>query len=571
MFIWPTVLLILVLSIFPLVASVALSLSRLAFHQGGIDLKWIGFANYQQLLFGLERSHFLGVLKPPSPIGWAIVIATAGFAVLAWTRAARSGRVPPIGLLLRLIGGILLVGAVWIVVQALASEGGRPGAVIVTLIFVFAGIALQYGLGLGLATLAVLHLPMRRFFRIVFLIPLTITPVGVGYMFLMMTDTSKGPLQPIWVALGLRDFTWVNDPWLARAAVIIGDTWQWTPFVFIVLLAALEGLDQEVKEAALVDGASRWQSFRHITVPAILPVTTTIVLIRMIEGFKIIDMPNILLGGGPGTATQSMTLEAYIDWNTLNLGRSAAIAYLLLILVIGRRHGVRQLRASPGHEPGMRNPFARRSVSDLSPPAKAGAFVLLLLWAFIVLFPIYWLFVTSFKTPYDVDKGPFFVPFVDFVPTLDAWRYILVELGNDTLRPYTNTVIVGLTSSVIALILGSCTAYALVRFTYRPRVGMIGLGHRLGGASASSRPPSGRPCCSRERRRSRSSRSSDRRSGGGSRDRSATATSRSGSSRSGSCRRSRWRSRCMCCTSRSGCSTTSRRSSSRTWRRTCRS
>jgi multiple sugar transport system permease protein len=331
-FIWPTVLLILVLSIFPLVASVALSLSRLAFHQGGIDLKFIGFAHYQQLLFGLERSHFLGVLKEPSPIGWAIVIATAALAARAWIRAVRGG-VRPIGLVLRLVGGVLLVGSVWILVQALASEGGRPGALIVTLIFVFAGIALQYGLGLGLATLAVLQLPMRRFFRIVFLIPLTITPVGVGYMFLMMTDTSKGPFEPIWVALGLRDFTWVNDPWLARAAVIIGDTWQWTPFVFIVLLAALEGLDQEVREAALVDGAGRWQSFRHITVPAILPLTTTIVLIRLIEGFKIIDMPNILLGGGPGTATQSMTLEAYLDWNTLNLGRSAAIAYLLLILV----------------------------------------------------------------------------------------------------------------------------------------------------------------------------------------------------------------------------------------------
>ena len=70
------------------------------------------------------------------------------------------------------------------------------------------------------------------------------------------------------MALGLRDFTWVTDPWLARIAVIIGDTWQWTPFVFIVLLAALESLDQEVREAALVDGASRWQSFRHITLPA---------------------------------------------------------------------------------------------------------------------------------------------------------------------------------------------------------------------------------------------------------------------------------------------------------------
>jgi multiple sugar transport system permease protein len=333
LFIWPTVLLILVLSIFPLVLSVALSLSRLAFHQGGVDLKLIGFANYQQLLFGLERSHFLGVLKTPSPLGWAIVLATLALSAVAWTRAARSGNVGPIGLVLRLIGGLLLTGFVYILVQALVSEGGRPGALIVTLIFVFAGIVLQYALGLGLAMLAVQQVPWRRFFRIVFLIPLTITPVGVGYMFLMMTDTSKGPLEPIWVTLGLRNFTWVTDPWLARVAVIIGDTWQWTPFVFIVLLAALESLDQEVREAALVDGAGRWQSFRHITLPAILPVTTTIVLIRLIEGFKIIDMPNILLGGGPGTATQSMTLQAYIDWNTLNLGRSAAISYLLLILV----------------------------------------------------------------------------------------------------------------------------------------------------------------------------------------------------------------------------------------------
>jgi multiple sugar transport system permease protein len=333
LFIWPTVLFILVLSLFPLVASLALSLSKLAFQRGGVDLKFVGFANYQQLLFGLERSHFLGVLKSPSPIGWAILIATIVLAAYAWTRSVRGGGVGPFGLVLRLFGWVLVVGLVWLLVQALASEGGRPGALIVTMIFVFVGIALQYLLGLGLALLAVQQVPWRRFFRIVFLIPLTITPVGVGYMFLMLTDTSKGPLEPLWVALGLRHFTWVTDPWLARAAVIIGDTWQWTPFVFIVLVAALEGLDQEVHEAALTDGASRWQSFRHLTFPAILPVTTTIVLIRLIEGFKIIDMPNILLGGGPGTATQSMTLQAYIDWNTLNLGRSAAVAYLLLLLV----------------------------------------------------------------------------------------------------------------------------------------------------------------------------------------------------------------------------------------------
>jgi multiple sugar transport system permease protein len=333
LFIWPAVLLILALSLFPLVASIALSLSKLVFNPGGVKLDFIGFFNYQQLLFGLQQSHFLGVLRSPNPLGWAILLVTIALAAIAWVRTARGGRVGPVGLVLRLIGGIVLAGFTWILIQTLASEGGRPGSLVVTLIFVFGGIVLQLGLGLGLAMLAVQQVPWRRLFRILFLIPLTITPVGVGYMFLMMTDTSKGPLEPAWVALGLRNFTWVTDPWLARLAVIIGDTWQWTPFVFIVLLAALESLDQEVREAALVDGASRWQSFRNITMPALLPVTTTIVLIRIIEGFKIIDMPNILLGGGPGTATQSMTLQAYIDWNTLNLGRSAAVAYLLLILV----------------------------------------------------------------------------------------------------------------------------------------------------------------------------------------------------------------------------------------------
>jgi len=123
----------------------------------------------------------------------------------------------------------------------------------------------------------------------------------------------------------------------------------------------------------------------------------------------------------------------------------------------------------------MTNPFRRRSAADLSVPAKIVAFLLLCLWALVVLFPIYWLIVTSFKTPYDVDKGPFYIPFVDFQPTLDAWRYILVELGNDTLRPYVNTMIVGLTSATIALLMGSFTAYALVRFTYRPKLGLIGV------------------------------------------------------------------------------------------------
>jgi multiple sugar transport system permease protein len=160
-----------------------------------------------------------------------------------------------------------------------------------------------------------------------------ITPVGVAYMFRMLTDTDKGPFQPIWQALGLGLYSWVNDPWGARVAVMLGDIWQWTPFTFVVLLAALESLSSEQVEAALVDGASRWQIFWHITVPSILPVSTTLILIRMIEAFKIVDLPNVLTNGGPGTATESLTLHAFISWRSLDLGGSAAVAYSLLFLV----------------------------------------------------------------------------------------------------------------------------------------------------------------------------------------------------------------------------------------------
>jgi len=95
------------------------------------------------------------------------------------------------------------------------------------------------------------------------------------------------------------------------------------------------------------------------------------------------------------------------------------------------------------------------------------------LWAFVVLFPLYWLVVTSFKLPIEVNNGPFYIPFVDFKPTLDNWHYIFFDLANDTFRPYWNTIVVSLSSTALALILGASAAYALTRFTYRPKVGAI--------------------------------------------------------------------------------------------------
>jgi multiple sugar transport system permease protein len=121
------------------------------------------------------------------------------------------------------------------------------------------------------------------------------------------------------------------------------------------------------------------------------------------------------------------------------------------------------------------NPLRRRSVRDLPVAGKLAAYLILGGWAVVVLFPLYWLVITSFKLPIQVNSGPVYLPFVDFRPSLDAWRYIFVDLRSDTLRPYVNTVVVALSSSTLALVLGSAAAYALIRFPYRPRVGVIAL------------------------------------------------------------------------------------------------
>ena len=122
----------------------------------------------------------------------------------------------------------------------------------------------------------------------------------------------------------------------------------------------------------------------------------------------------------------------------------------------------------------MKRWFQSKSYNTPSPAGAALSYLMLGFWAFLILFPLYWLIVTSLKIPSQVAEGPFYIPFVDFKPSLDAWKYILVgDLSNDTLRTFRNTLIVAPTSALLALMLGSTAAYALVRFEYRPRVGAI--------------------------------------------------------------------------------------------------
>lgn len=331
-FIWPAVSILLFFSIFPLVVSLYLSFARIQFVKGGVAVEFVGVNNYRRLLFGAQQDRFLGVFKTPSFVGWVVLALVAIALIYFLIQYLRASGRSLTGFLLRTGLAIILFGLLALMVGTMLSQG-RPGTLPVTLFYVFTGIAVQYLIGLGLALLAAQQLSARRFFRIVFLLPMMITPVGVAYMIRMMADTGKGPFAPLLQGAGLGNWSWVNSPWDARIVILLGDVWQWTPFMFIVLLAAVEGQGHEPLEAAVVDGANRWQIFRHITWPTILPVSTALILIRMIEAFKLIDLPRVMTGGGPGTATESITMHSYSAWTARDYGGSAAIAYILLILV----------------------------------------------------------------------------------------------------------------------------------------------------------------------------------------------------------------------------------------------
>ena len=119
----------------------------------------------------------------------------------------------------------------------------------------------------------------------------------------------------------------------------------------------------------------------------------------------------------------------------------------------------------------MRRLFEAKSLEEMSAPSKVAVYTILALWTLVVLFPLYWVLVTSFKIEVEVDSGPFYIPFVDFKPTLDAWNFMLLQ--NNTLGPYLNSVIVTLSSTVLALVIGALAAYALVRIRFQVKLAAI--------------------------------------------------------------------------------------------------
>ena len=233
----------------------------------------------------------------------------------------------------RLQGGIRLAGLQNFV--TLLSDTRFWNTARVTLIFVVGAVSLEYILGLGVALLLnQQEIRFRRFFRVSFLMPMMLTPAAVGYVGRMLFNESQGPINDVIRHLGGPVVPWLSDAPLALPTLMLVDAWEWTPFVMIVLLAGLQSLPTDVFEAARVDGANAWEIFRRITFPLLAPVSITAVLIRALEAFKLFDIVAVMTGGGPGTATETVTWYAYIvGMVNGNLGYASAIAYSLLIMV----------------------------------------------------------------------------------------------------------------------------------------------------------------------------------------------------------------------------------------------
>jgi multiple sugar transport system permease protein len=203
--------------------------------------------------------------------------------------------------------------------------------------FVYAAVALtaEFLFGLALALLLHSELRGRTFFRAVLLVPMMLPPVVLGVVWRLMLNANFGAVNGTLKTLGVNTeaLTWTASPKLAMASVIIADVWQWTPFMFLILLAGLQAIPQEPYEAALIDGASSWQTLVHVTLPLLKPAILIALLLRTMDLLRVFDHIFILTEGGPGFATETVSLYIYrTAFRFSNFGYAAAMSFVLLAI-----------------------------------------------------------------------------------------------------------------------------------------------------------------------------------------------------------------------------------------------
>jgi multiple sugar transport system permease protein len=209
-----------------------------------------------------------------------------------------------------------------------------PVALKNTLVFVISVVVIETILALVIAILVSRSHRLVGFYRTIMLIPMLIPPIAIGTMWRLMYDYNYGFINQMLALFGISGLTWTADPNLAMPSIILVDLWHWTSFMFLIILAGLESLPLEINEAARVDGASESQILRYITLPLLRPTLVTAIMLRTIFAFKVFDEIFLLTGGGPGTATQVISLYIYdVFSGQFRLGYASFLALGLALII----------------------------------------------------------------------------------------------------------------------------------------------------------------------------------------------------------------------------------------------
>lgn len=200
----------------------------------------------------------------------------------------------------------------------------------------FAAVCVTAEMVLGIALALALERPVRgtAFFRTLFILPMMIAPIAVGLVWRYIFDAQFGLINAVLALFKIAPLGWLADPTLAFIAIVIADIWQWTPFVFIMMVAALANVDSAVIEASRIDGAKWWQMTFLVKLPMIAHVIAITLMMRLIDAFRVLEVIYVLTFGGPGDSTEILALHIYkTAFVGQQLGVAAAISVLLLVVV----------------------------------------------------------------------------------------------------------------------------------------------------------------------------------------------------------------------------------------------
>jgi multiple sugar transport system permease protein len=217
----------------------------------------------------------------------------------------------------------------------LLSDDSFWHSVFITAVFVAVSVALELALGLGVALLFFRRFPGDKFMRALILLPMVVAPVVVGLLWRYMLNVNFGIINYLLSQLGIPRIDFLGDPLWALPTLIVIDVWQWTPFIFLILLAALQGIPEDILEAARVDGANPAQIFFYHMLPLMRYPIAVAVVLRMIDAFRVYDIIYMTTRGGPVDATQTLSWQIYdAGFRSFDLGYAAAYSWLMLAIVL---------------------------------------------------------------------------------------------------------------------------------------------------------------------------------------------------------------------------------------------